>query len=233
MLNSSTSTSITTFDIDVFIDFSLLFSPFFVSNIICSPWPPRTPSTKFSEKIKQRRNCLCFALSMASDSFQCRNSHGYRNTATSRTTSCNNCEHREIKNFFLNNSLFPHWNTCFESRGKKTDFGGALFTLRCATVRSLLRPMLDHCLRPMLDHFLRPMLDHCVRPMLDHSLRPMLDHCLRPMLDHCLRPMLDHCLRPMLDHCCVLVHGCMTIHVNVCMRKYAVLVFICEGNVSL
>ena len=34
MLNSSTSTSITTFDIDVFTDFSLLFSPFFVSNNI-------------------------------------------------------------------------------------------------------------------------------------------------------------------------------------------------------
>ena len=32
MLNSSTSTRITTFDIDDFTDFSLLFSLFFVSN---------------------------------------------------------------------------------------------------------------------------------------------------------------------------------------------------------
>ena len=57
---------------------------------------------------------------MASDSFQRRNSHGYRNTATSRTTSWNNCEHREIKKLLSEQQLVSAWNTTFfESRGKK------------------------------------------------------------------------------------------------------------------
>ena len=74
----------------------------------------------FHKKIKQRRNCLCFALAMASDSFQRRNSHGYRSTATSRTTSWNNCEHREIKKLLSEQQLVSAWNTTFfESRGKK------------------------------------------------------------------------------------------------------------------
>ena len=127
MLNSSTSTSsITTFDIDVFTDFSLLFSPFFVSNyfLLCGHRVPLQQS--FQKKIKQRRNCLCFALSMVSDSFQRRNCHGYRNTATSRTTSWNNCEHREIKElttyFFLNNSLFSHGTRYFLNLAAKNRF---------------------------------------------------------------------------------------------------------------
>ena len=120
MLNSSTSTSITSFDIDVFTDFSLLFSPFFVSNyfLLCGQRVPLQQS--FQKKIKQRRNCLCFALSMVSDSFQRRNCHGYRNTATSRTTSWNNCEHREIKKLLSEQQLVFAWNAIFfESRGKK------------------------------------------------------------------------------------------------------------------
>ena len=57
---------------------------------------------------------------MASDSFQRRKSHGYRNTATSRTTSWNNCEHREIKKLLSEQQLVSAWNTAFfESRGKK------------------------------------------------------------------------------------------------------------------
>ena len=120
MLNSSTSTSITTFDIDVFTDFSLLFSPFFVSNIFVLRGHIVPLQQSFHQKIKQRRNCLCFALAMASDSFQRRNSHGYRNTATSRTTSWNNCEHREIKKLLSEQQLVSAWNTTFfESRGQK------------------------------------------------------------------------------------------------------------------
>ena len=123
MLNSSTSTSITTFDIDVFTDFSLLFSPFFVSNIFVRRGHIVPLQQSFHKKIKQRRNCLCFALAMASDSFQRRNSHGYRNTVTSRTTSWNNCEHREIKKLLsLTTALFPHGTQHFLNLAAKNRF---------------------------------------------------------------------------------------------------------------
>ena len=116
MLNSSTSTSITTFDIDVFTDFSLLFSPFFVSNIFVLRGHIVPLQQSFHKKIKQRRNCLCFALAMASDSFQLRNSHSYRNLQRVELHPGTTASPEKSKNFLLVSA----WNTTFfESRGKK------------------------------------------------------------------------------------------------------------------
>ena len=122
MLNSSTSTSITTFDIDVFTDFSLLFSPFFVSNIFVLRGHIVALQQSFHTKIKQRRNCLCFALAMASDSFQRRNSHGYRNLQRVELHPGTTASTEKSKNFFLNNSLFPHGTQHFLNLAAKNRF---------------------------------------------------------------------------------------------------------------
>ena len=115
MLNSSTSTSITAFDIDVFTDFSLLFSPFFVSNILFFV----ATAYRFSKVFRKKSSSVGTAFvwhypwSVILSSVE---------TATTTETlqrvelhPGTTASHREIKKLLSEQQLVSAWNTIFFS----------------------------------------------------------------------------------------------------------------------
>ena len=122
MLNSSTSTSITTFDIDVFTDFSLLFSPFFVSNyfLLCGHRVPLQQSFQKKSSSVGTAFVLHYPWSVIHSSVE---------TATATETlqqvelhPGTTASTEKSKNFFLNNSLFSHGTRYFLNLAAKNRF---------------------------------------------------------------------------------------------------------------
>ena len=128
MLNSSTSTSITTFDIDVFTDFSLLFSPFFVSNNI---FFFVATAYRFSKVFRKKSSSVGTAFVLH---YPWSVIHSSVETATATETlqqvelhPGTTARTEKSKNFFLNNSLFSRGTRYFFNLAAKNRFWSCPF----------------------------------------------------------------------------------------------------------